>query len=56
MISTAGAVGAMDLCKASRTLQEAIRSREPAVYLAALDDFGKQLSIVIKGLKSYFHS
>ena len=54
MVSTAGAIGAMDLCRAARSLQEAVRAGDPALYHPALERFGKCLSIVINGLNKHF--
>ena len=54
MISTAGTIGAMDLCRSARTLQEALRAGQQEAYHPALSVFEQDLGIVIKGLKTHF--
>ena len=54
MISTAGTIGAMDLCRSARALQEALRSGQPETYHPALEAYELDLAIVIKGLKTHF--
>jgi len=54
MISTAGAIGAMDLCRSARSLQEAIRAGDPDLYQPAVENYDNCLSIVIKGLNNHF--
>ena len=54
MISTAGAIGAMDLCRSAQTLQEVLRAGELDAIPAALQAVDDHLSIVMQGLKSRF--
>jgi signal transduction histidine kinase/CheY-like chemotaxis protein/ligand-binding sensor domain-containing protein/HPt (histidine-containing phosphotransfer) domain-containing protein len=54
MISTAGAIGAMDLCRTAQILQEAIRSGQPDQFQPALTGFERRLAEVVSGLKEHF--
>jgi len=54
MISTAGAIGAMELCEAARVLQDALRAGDAALCRPALEQYRRRLSIVINGLNNHF--
>jgi CheY-like chemotaxis protein len=54
MISTAGAIGAMDLCRTAQILQAALRSGQADQFQPALTGFDRCLAEVVSGLKEHF--